>query len=51
MLLIVGALIASIALVLLARGRVLGGVNRATLGWMSEQWVAEYRTDRRRDSS
>ena len=45
--LIVGALIVLIALVLLAKGRVPGGVNPAKLGWMSEQWVADYRATHR----
>jgi hypothetical protein len=43
MLLIVGAVIMLIAIVIIARRRVPGGVNASTLGWMSEQWLAEHR--------
>jgi hypothetical protein len=43
MLLIVGAVIAVIAVVIIAKMRVPGGVNASTLGWMSEQWLVEYR--------
>lgn len=31
------------AVVVIFRLRVPGGVNAAALGWMSEQWLAEYR--------
>ena len=43
MLFIVGAAIVLIAVVIIARMRVLAGVNASTLGWMSEQWLAEHR--------
>ena len=43
MLLIVGAVIVLIAVVIISRMRVPGGVNSAKLGWMSEQWLAEHR--------
>ena len=43
MLFIVGIVIASIAVVVIPRLRVPGGVNSATLGWMSQQWIAEHR--------
>ena len=43
MLFIVGIVIASIAVVVIPRLRVPGGVNAATLGWMSQQWLAEHR--------
>jgi hypothetical protein len=43
MLFIVGIVIASIAVVVIPRLRVPGGVNSATLGWMSQQWLAEHR--------
>lgn len=43
MLFIVGIVIASIAVVIIPRMRVSGGVNSGTLGWMSEQWLAEHR--------
>jgi len=39
---VVGAVIV-IALVIIPRMRVPGGVNANTLGWMSEQWLAEHR--------
>ena len=37
-----------IALVLVATAmfRARGGVNAAPLGWMSEQWLADYRANR-----
>ena len=44
MLFIVGLVIVSVAVVIIPRMRVLGGVNAAALGWMSEQWLAEQRT-------
>ena len=43
MLLILGAVIASVALLIMARMRVPGGVNGSALGWMSQQWLAEHR--------
>jgi len=43
MLFIVGIVIALIAVVIIPRLRVPGGVNSATLGWMSQQWLAEHR--------
>jgi hypothetical protein len=39
MLLIVGAVIVLIAVVIIPRMRVSGGMNASTLGWMSEQWA------------
>jgi hypothetical protein len=39
---IIVVLIAVIAVLLIARRRALGGRN-ADLGWVSEQWLAEYR--------
>jgi len=44
MLFIVGLVIVSVAVVIIPRMRVPGGVNAAALGWMSEQWLAEQRT-------
>ena len=43
MLFIVGVIVLLIAVVIVLRMRVPGGVNSATLGWMSEQWLAEHR--------
>jgi hypothetical protein len=43
MFLIVGIGIVLIAVGLIPRMRVPGGVNSADLGWMSEQWLAEHR--------
>jgi hypothetical protein len=43
MLFIVGVVIVSIAVVIIPKMRVPGGVNSANLGWMSEQWLAEHR--------
>jgi hypothetical protein len=43
MLLIIVVLIALTAIVISSRVRVPGGVNPAQLGWMSQQWLAEYR--------
>ena len=43
MLFIVGLLMVLIAVVVIPRMRVPGGVNSANLGWMSEQWLAEHR--------
>ena len=41
--LIVGAVIVLIAVVIIPRMRVPGSGSRSTLGWMSEQWLAEHR--------
>jgi hypothetical protein len=43
MLLIVGVVIVLVAVVIMRRMRVPGGVNAARLGWMSEQWLVEHR--------
>ena len=43
MLFIVGVVIALVAVVILPRMRVPGGMNAADLGWMSGQWLAEHR--------
>ena len=43
MLLIVIVLIALTAIVISSRIRVPGGVNPTQLGWMSQQWLADYR--------
>jgi len=43
MLFIVGAVIAFTAVVVIPRIRASRGVNAGTIGWMSEQWLAEYR--------
>jgi hypothetical protein len=43
MLFIVCVVIGLIALVIIPRMRVPGGVNSANLGWMSEQWLTEHR--------
>ena len=43
MLFTVGVVAVSIALVILPRMRVPGGVNSANLGWMSQQWLVEHR--------
>lgn len=43
MLLIVGAVVVLIAVAVISRMRVPGAVNATTLGWMSEQWLAEHR--------
>jgi hypothetical protein len=43
MLFIVGLVMVLIAVVVIPRMRVPGGVNSANLGWMSEQWLAEHR--------
>ena len=43
MLFIVGLVIVSVAVVIIPRMRVPGGVNAAPFGWMSEQWLAEHR--------
>ena len=44
---IIVLLIAVTALVIGSRLRVPGGVNPAHLGWMSAQWLAEYRAAQR----
>ena len=44
---IIVLLIALTALVTGSRLRVPGGVNSAHLGWMSAQWLAEYRASQR----
>jgi len=44
---IIVLLIALTALVTGSRFRVPGGVNPAHLGWMSAQWLAEYRASQR----
>ena len=41
MLLVTSAFISLTAIVILSRVR--AGMNAATLGWMSERWLAEYR--------
>lgn len=43
MLFIIGALITLTAVVIIRKMRAPGGANAAKLGWMSEQWLAEYR--------
>jgi hypothetical protein len=43
MLFIVGLVVLLIAVVIIPRMRVPGGVNSAHLGWMSERWLAEHR--------
>lgn len=43
MLLVVGAVIVLIAVVVIRRMRMPGGMHDSTLGWMSEQWLAEHR--------
>ncbi len=43
MLFLVGAAIVLIAIGIIPRMRVPGGVHSANLGWMSEQWLAEHR--------
>jgi hypothetical protein len=43
MLLFVGAVIVLIAVVIISRMRVPGGVTASTRGWMSDQWLAEHR--------
>jgi hypothetical protein len=40
-------LIAVTAFLLASRLRVPGGVDTADLGWMSAQWLAEYRASQR----
>jgi hypothetical protein len=43
MLLIVGAVIVLIAVGIITSMRVPRGVNASTRGWMSDQWLSEYR--------
>jgi len=43
MFIILGVGIVLIAVGIIPRMRVPGGVNSADLGWMSEQWLAEHR--------
>jgi hypothetical protein len=43
MLLIIVVLIALTAIVISSRVRVPGRVNPAKLGWMSQQWLSDYR--------
>ena len=43
---IIVLLIAVTALVISSRLRLPGGVNPADLGWMSAQWLADYRARR-----
>ena len=43
MLFIIGLVIVLIAFLIIPRMRVPGGVNSASLGWMSQQWLAENR--------
>ena len=45
--LIIVLVIAGAALVIGSRLRISGGVNPARLGWMSAQWLAEYRASQR----
>jgi hypothetical protein len=44
MLFIIAVVIVLIAVVIIPRMRVPGGVNSANLGWMSKQWLAEHRS-------
>jgi hypothetical protein len=46
MLLILGGLVTLAAVMILPRLRLPGGVDAHDLGWMSEQWLAEYRASR-----
>ena len=43
MLLIIGAVITSIAIAIIPRMRLSDGVSGSALGWMSEQWLADHR--------
>ena len=43
MLFVVGVVIVSIAVVIIPRMRVPGGVHSANLGCMSEHWLADHR--------
>jgi hypothetical protein len=44
---IIGLFVAAAAFVIGSRLRVPGGVNPAHLGWMSAQWLADYRASER----
>ena len=48
MLLIVGVVIVLIAVVIIPKMRVPGGVNASTRGWMSDKWLAEHRASQSR---
>jgi hypothetical protein len=48
MLLIFSAVIVLIAVVIISRMRVPGGVNASTRGWMSDKWLAEHRASHSR---
>jgi hypothetical protein len=43
MLFTIGVITVLIAVLIIPRMRVPGGVNSVALGWMSEQWLAEHR--------
>jgi hypothetical protein len=43
MLLMIVGFITLLAVAILYKVRVPGGVNASNLGWVSEQWLAEYR--------
>jgi hypothetical protein len=42
MLFILGATIVLVAAAIVRRARVRNGLNAGTIGWMSEQWLAEH---------
>lgn len=46
MLFVAGAIVVLIALVLVPRLQVGHGASADTLGWMSQQWLNEYRASR-----
>lgn len=46
MLFVAGAIVVLIALVLVPRLQVGDGTSADTLGWMSQQWLNEYRASR-----
>ena len=48
MLFIVGTVLVLVAVVVISRMRTPGGVNRAHLGLMSDQWRAEHRASYKR---
>jgi hypothetical protein len=48
MLLIVGVVVVLLAVVVIPKMRVPGGVNASTLGWMSDKWLAEHRASHSR---
>ena len=48
MLLIVGVVIVVIAVVVIPKMRVPGGVHASTLGWMSDKWLAQHRASHSR---